>query len=88
MACKENSRDPRDDAWSVANDLYMSFKKRENGKEMLKYIINDIEDELDWPKQNVSEILEFAHPPSEQVVREFLRMVYKILKDYSKKYPI
>jgi len=67
--------EPTSRAQAVADGL------KNNPKVNLDLIRGFILDELEDPKQKVSEILNFAYP-DEVKLREFMRLVYKYTEEY------
>ena len=75
-----SNKDPRERIDQIA-DLFIEQRNHDE----LSTIVHEIDRELKEPTQRVTEILDFAHSPSEEIVREFLRGVSMRLKEYLRK---
>jgi hypothetical protein len=75
-----SNKDPRERIDQIA-DLFIEQKSLN----VLSTIVYEIDRELKEPTQRVTEILPFAHSPTEEIVREFLRGVSVRLKEHLRK---
>ena len=75
-----SNKDPRERIDQIA-DLFIEQRNLNE----LSTIVHEIDRELKEPTQRVTEILDFAHSPSEEIVREFLRGVSVRLKEHLRK---
>jgi hypothetical protein len=75
-----SNKDPRERVDQIA-DLFIEQRNRDE----LSTIVHEIDRELKEPTQRVTEILDFTHSPSEQIVREFLRGVSVRFKEHLRK---
>ncbi len=74
------NKDPRERIDQIA-DLFIEQRNREE----LRTLVREIDRELKDPTHRVTEILPFAHSPSEEIVREFLHGVSTRLKEHLNK---
>jgi DNA-directed RNA polymerase subunit RPC12/RpoP len=75
-----STKDPRERIDQIAA-LFIEQRDRDE----LSTLVYEIDRELREPTQRVTEILPFAHSPSEEIVREFLRGVSIRLKNHLRK---
>ena len=75
-----SNKDPRERIDDIA-DLFIEQRNLNE----LSTIVHEIDRELNEPTQRVTEILDFAHSPSEELLREYLRGVSVRLKEHLKK---
>ena len=75
-----SNRDPRERIDQIA-DLFIEQRNRDE----LSTLVHEIDRELKEPTQRVSEVLDFVHSPSEEIVREFLRGISVRLKEHLRK---
>jgi hypothetical protein len=71
------NKDPRERIDEIS-ELFIQQKNRDE----LSTLVEEIDRELGEPTQRVTEILPFAHSPSEEIVREFLHGVSTCLKEH------
>ena len=71
------NKDPRERTDEIA-ELFIEQKNRDE----LSTLAQEIDRELREPTQRVTDILPFAHSPSEEIVREFLHGVSTRLKEH------
>jgi hypothetical protein len=75
-----STKDPRERIDQIA-DQFIEQRNRDE----LSTLVREIDRELEEPTQRVTEILDFAHSPSEEIVREFLGGVSLRLKEHLRK---